>query len=453
MNNIVLKKILQSKKEWIYNRKKTQPFNTFHYKISKTNKNFIDALQAVRPSYILEIKKASPSLGTIRKKFNIIEIVKVYNKYASAISVLTDSQYFQGDFNYLSIVRSNSNLPILCKDFIIDPYQIYLARYYQADAILLMLSVLNDCDYQHLASVAQTMNMNILTEVNNKKELKRAINLKCNIIGINNRNLNDLTIDMHKTKLMAPLLPKTTTIVSESGYSNYKYIRKFTKLVNSFLIGSHLMKQNDLNTAIKKIILGKNKICGLTKPEDSKISANAGAIYGGMIFVPTSPRYISLDIAKKIIKEKNLRYIGIFKDEEINLVIFYAINLNLYAVQLHGSENQLYINKLALKLPNTIHIWKSVGIKNKICLYAMNHVHKYIYDNNIGGSGKTFDWKLLVNKIPNNVLLAGGLNLNNCVTASYLGFSGLDFNSGVEITAGIKSAVKIFEVFKKLRYY
>ncbi|QTM69260.1 bifunctional indole-3-glycerol-phosphate synthase TrpC/phosphoribosylanthranilate isomerase TrpF, partial [Buchnera aphidicola (Hormaphis cornu)] len=312
MQRNILKEIISYKINWIDRRKKIQPLASFRDKIKKTKRNFKKSLQKDRLSFILELKKASPSLGVIKKDFNIKKILKVYKKYATAISVLTDSQFFQGDFEFLSIVHAHTIQPILCKDFFIDPYQIYLARYYQADAILLILSILNDEEYLFLSKTAKSMNMHILTEINNNTELERAISLKAEIIGINNRNLKNFIIDINITKNLAYKIPKKIIIISESGISNYQTVKKLSKFVHGFLIGSALMKSSDLDLAVRRIIFGNNKICGLTLLEDVKVSKKAGAIYAGMIFAHQSPRKILLENAAKIIHTVPLRYVGVF---------------------------------------------------------------------------------------------------------------------------------------------
>ncbi|MDI4472554.1 anthranilate phosphoribosyltransferase, partial [Escherichia coli] len=140
----VLAKIVADKAIWVETRKQQQPLASFQNEVQPSTRHFYDALQGARTAFILECKKASPSKGVIRDDFDPARIAAIYKHYASAISVLTDEKYFQGSFDFLPIVSQIAPQPILCKDFIIDPYQIYLARYYQADACLLMLSVLDD---------------------------------------------------------------------------------------------------------------------------------------------------------------------------------------------------------------------------------------------------------------------------------------------------------------------
>lgn len=203
----VLVKIVKDKAIWVEERKKQQPLDDFQSSLSLSDRSFYDALKTGKTEFILECKKASPSKGLIRDDFDLNYIASVYNNHASAISVLTDEKYFQGNFDFLPIIRNQVSQPILCKDFMIDAYQVYLARHYSADAILLMLSVLDDAQYKELADIAHSLNMGILTEVSNEEELHRAVALNAKVIGINNRNLRDLSTDLNRTKELAPLLP------------------------------------------------------------------------------------------------------------------------------------------------------------------------------------------------------------------------------------------------------
>ncbi|QHM71156.1 Tryptophan biosynthesis protein TrpCF [Mixta intestinalis] len=150
MQETVLNHIVRDKALWIEQRKQAQPLASFQQQLTPSTRSFYHALQGARTAFILECKKASPSKGVIRAEFDPLAIAHVYKDYASAVSVLTDEKYFQGSFDFLPLVSAAITQPVLCKDFIIDPFQIYLARHYQADAILLMLSVLDDEQYRSL---------------------------------------------------------------------------------------------------------------------------------------------------------------------------------------------------------------------------------------------------------------------------------------------------------------
>ncbi|HAP81687.1 MAG TPA: bifunctional indole-3-glycerol phosphate synthase/phosphoribosylanthranilate isomerase, partial [Enterobacteriaceae bacterium] len=263
----VLAKIVADKAIWVEARKAQQPLASFQNDIVPSERHFYDALRGARTAFILECKKASPSKGVIRDDFDPARIAEVYKHHASAISVLTDEKYFQGSFDFLPIVSQIAPQPVLCKDFIIDAYQIYLARFYQADACLLMLSVLDDEQYRQLAAVAHSLNMGVLTEVSNEEELERAIALEAKVVGINNRDLRDLSIDLDRTRQLAPRLGAGVTVISESGINNYAQVRELSHFASGFLIGSALMGQDDLNAAVRSVLLGENKVCGLTRPE------------------------------------------------------------------------------------------------------------------------------------------------------------------------------------------
>lgn len=453
MKETVLQKIVYDKINWIKSRKQKEPLTNFRHKINTETRNFYDSLKTKKPSFILEIKKKSPSLGVIRKNFNLIKIAAIYKKYASSISVLTEEKYFDGNLEFINIVRENTHQPILCKDFFIDPYQVYLARYYNADAILLMLSILDDRQYLEMSKIAKKLKMDVLTEVNNIEEIHRAIKLKSLIIGINNRNLHDLSIDFNRTRMLSKFIKKDAIIISESGIEKYYQIKELSKFVNGFLIGSNLMSKKNLDISIRSIILGDNKVCGLTLRNDIKIAEKYGAIYGGLIFIKTSCRNINIKTAKKIILNSTLRHIGVFQNATISTIVKIATELDLYAVQLHGQENQKYIDQLRNTLPKNIKIWKAFSIKLKLPKLNWNNVSTYIFDSCYGGSNTSFNWSLLKNQILDNVILAGGINTDNCVIASQLNCAGLDLNSGIEKSPGIKDYNKIKLVFKKLRYF
>ena len=449
----VLHKIVRDKEIWVAARKEQQPLASFQNEITQSQRSFYHALQGARTAFILECKKASPSKGTIRDNFDPVEIASVYKDYASAISVLTDEKYFQGSFDFLPLVSKTVTQPVLCKDFIIDPYQIHLARFYQADAILLMLSVLNDEQYIQLAAVAHSLNMGVLTEASNEEELDRAVQLKAKVVGINNRDLRDLSIDLDRTRQLAPRVPHGVTVISESGINTYGQIRELSRFANGFLIGSALMSEDDLSSAVRRVLLGDNKVCGLTRAEDAKAAHEAGAIYGGLIFVEASPRFVTQAQASEVQKGAPLKYVGVFRDQPVAETAHTAQTLNLTAVQLHGDEDQAYIDTLREALPSGVQIWKALSVKDSIPARDLNRVDRYVLDNGKGGTGHRFDWSTLEGQDLSNVLLAGGLGADNCVQAAQLGCAGLDFNSGVESEPGIKDAEKITAVFQTLRAY
>lgn len=453
MQDTVLAKIVADKAIWVETRKQQQPLATFQNTIMPSTRSFYHALCGTRTAFILECKKASPSKGLIRQDFDPARIASVYKEYASAISVLTDEKYFQGSFNFLPVVSAIVTQPVLCKDFIIDPYQIYLARHYRADACLLMLSVLNDEQYRQLAAVAHSLNMGVLTEVSNEDELARAILLEAKVVGINNRNLRDLSICLDRTRQLAPRLGPGVTVISESGINHYAQVRELSRFASGFLIGSALMSEDNLTAAVRRVLLGENKVCGLTRVQDALAAYDAGAIYGGLIFVPDSPRAITVQQARTVMSAAPLRYVGVIRNLSIDAAVHLATTLHLHALQLHGSEDQAWINALRTALPDSIAIWKALSVQDTLPARNLEHVSRYVLDNGQGGSGQRFDWSLLAGEKLDNVILAGGLGADNCVEAAQAGCAGLDFNSGVESAPGIKDANKLAAVFRTLRAY
>lgn len=451
----VLDKIVADKKIELAARKAKRPLESFKHQAVATTRDFYKALAASGTQFILECKKASPSKGLIREPFDLAEITSVYKNYASCISVLTDEKYFQGSFDYLEFVRSQVEQPLICKDFFIDEYQIYMARIYGGDAILLMLSVLDDDQYQQLAAVAQSLNMAILTEVSNEQEVHRALALDAQIIGINNRDLRDLSTNLATTEQLRKLIPAEKVVISESGIYSHQDVKRLAPLCNGFLIGSSLMAERDLERACRSVILGENKVCGLTRSEDAMNAYNSGAVFGGLIFAPKSPRYVDLDCALQITQSAPLAFVGVFVNASIKDVVEHAQSLKLAAVQLHGQEDQTYINQLRPLLPSSCQIWKAQAVKDSLPA-PVDGVDRHLYDTHsdtqAGGTGKTFDWSILEHA-SSPFMLAGGLNANNIQGALYQGALGLDLNSGVEQSAGKKCQNKLNDAFISIRKY
>lgn len=453
----ILQKIVQDKAIWVAQKQQAFPLSEFQAKITKSERNFYAAMKQGThdvPAYILECKKASPSKGLIRAEFDLDAIAQVYKHYATAISVLTDEQYFQGDFAYLNQVSEQTNQPILCKDFMISAYQVYLARFHQADAILLMLSVLDDETYRELAEVAHSLGMGILTETSNEAEFERALALGAKVIGVNNRDLHTLTIDMNRIVQLVEKyqaqIPSDVCLVSESGIYDHQQVKTIKPFAKAFLIGSSLMGSSDLNNAVRNVIYGENKVCGLTRVEDIQAVYQLGYLYGGLIFAEGSPRQLSLRQAQELVVHAPLRYVGVFQNQAVEFVEKIAKQLSLFAVQLHGDEDESYIAELAEKLGEGIQIWKALSVSTEagqIHFMGNPRVSRYVLDaqhgTQQGGTGKTFDWSLIPRSLKNKALLAGGISPDNIEQALAQGCLGVDLNSGVEQAKGVKDLVKL----------
>ena len=225
-----------------------------------------DFLAALRngktsPALIAEVKKASPSKGIIRADFNPVAIAKAYEEGgASCLSVLTDSKFFQGSFDNLSLVRQTVDLPLLCKEFIIYPYQIYFARAKGADAVLLIAAILKDQDLKYFVKIVKSLGMTPLIEVHTLEELDRVLAIDgVTLVGINNRNLQDFSVSLSTTKDILEarkevLQSRNILVVSESGLHTPKDL-DFVKDAGAeaVLIGESLVKQSDLQAAIKNL--------------------------------------------------------------------------------------------------------------------------------------------------------------------------------------------------------
>lgn len=424
-------------------------------------RDFRAALAKPGRRFIMECKRASPSQGVIRRQFTLAEIGKSYDGIADVISVLTDETYFGGHLDHLAEVRALTSAPILRKDFTLEPYQVREAWAHGADAILLMLSVLDDAGYRACAAEAKRLGLGILTEVHDAGELARAIALNAEIIGINNRDLRTLQIDLALTEHLAPQIPAGRLVVSESGIADHADVRRLGCHAKAFLVGSSLMKAAQVDLAARELAFGAVKICGLTRPEDVLAAYQLGAVYGGLIFAPESPRRISALRAKALQHIAPLRFVGVFSRNDIDEIVATARELNLYAVQLHGEFSETDIVTVKSLLPG-VEVWQvqRLGAADPGALSSLDArataADRILFDSSIGGAlggnGTAFDWTMLQALNPRQrYVLAGGLNPDNIGAAAALGCGVLDVNSGVESAPGVKDETKLRALFQALR--
>jgi len=221
--------------------------------------DFASALGGEGVQLIAEVKKASPSKGIIRYDFNPVEVAQIYaSNGASAISVLTETRYFQGSLNHLKDIRDalgNKRLPLLRKDFICDPYQVYESRAYGADSLLLIVAILTPEKLKELLWLSHELNMSCLVEVHDEAELEIALRSGARIIGINNRDLTTFTVDLTTTERLRPLIPQDRIVVSESGIKDRSDIEKLRQWsVDAFLIGESLMSAPDIAARMKELL-------------------------------------------------------------------------------------------------------------------------------------------------------------------------------------------------------
>lgn len=247
----MLKEIIKNKKEELEISKKIMHLSLFQNNIKNSERDFKGALSKNGLRLIAEFKRASPSKNIVNKNFDIKKILGVYNKYADAISVITDKKYFNGSLTDLEEASRLTKLPLLRKDFIIDEYQIYESRLYNADAILLIVSILKDDEIKKFIEIAKKYKMGCIVEVHTEEELNRALDCNVDIIGINNRDLNTLEINTNTTLRLADKIPKGKIIVSESGISSKEYLEKIKNKVNAILVGTTFMNSNNLEKEIK----------------------------------------------------------------------------------------------------------------------------------------------------------------------------------------------------------
>ncbi len=258
----ILKKILDHKRVEVASAKASMPLSDLRARLSglPPARGFAASLErtatAGRTAIIAEVKKGSPSKGVIRADFDHLAIASVYAENgASCISVLTDAHFFLGNLAFLSEIRKVVDIPLLRKEFIFDPYQVYEARGAGADAILLIAALLDLPRLKDLGSLARELGLDVLLEVHDKEELETALETDCRLIGINNRSLRTFVTDLATTEQLAPLVPADRLIVAESGINTREEIVRLRNAgAKAFLIGESLMRESDIGAKLRELL-------------------------------------------------------------------------------------------------------------------------------------------------------------------------------------------------------
>ena len=430
---------------------------------SDTGFPFEAALRQQDFNFICEVKKASPSKGIIAEHFPYLDIAKEYEVAgAAAISVLTEPDFFKGDKKYLQEIASTVKIPVLRKDFIIDEYQIYQAKVWGASAILLICACLDVPTLTKFRELADSLGLSSLVEAHDEQEVQMAIDCGARIIGVNNRNLKDFTVDVQNSVRLRNLVQDDVIFVSESGLETPEDIQ----VLRDNNIGVALMGETFMRSPnkIEKLayLYGptyytpKVKMCGISKVETIPAVVEAKPDYMGLVFAP-SKRQVTVEQAKTLVealhkqcKEQNdtvsIKTVGVFVNETIDNLVTIANEVNLDVVQLHGDEDEAFIQ--SLKERTNVEVWKAIQIRSAADAEAWidSSADMLLFDayhkDERGGTGDVFDWSCL-DTFERPFMLAGGIDSTNVARAiRTVRPYGIDISSGIE-TNGVKDDEKI----------
>ena len=430
---------------------------------SDTGFPFEAALRQQDFNFICEVKKASPSKGIIAEHFPYLDIAKEYEVAgAAAISVLTEPDFFKGDKKYLQEIASTVKIPVLRKDFIIDEYQIYQAKVWGASAILLICACLDVPTLTKFRELADSLGLSSLVEAHDEQEVQMAIDCGARIIGVNNRNLKDFTVDVQNSVRLRNLVQDDVIFVSESGLETPDDIQ----VLRDNNIGVALMGETFMRSPnkIEKLayLYGptyytpKVKMCGISKVDTIPAVVEAKPDYMGLVFAP-SKRQVTMEQAKMLVealynqcKEQNntvsIKTVGVFVNETLDNLVAIAREANLDAVQLHGDEDEAFIQ--SLKERTNVEVWKAVQIRSAADaeVWIDSSADMLLFDayhkGERGGTGDVFDWSCL-DTFERPFMLAGGIDSTNVARAiRTVRPYGIDISSGIE-TNGVKDDEKI----------
>ena len=453
----ILEAIVERKRRDVSARLAGSSVESLRSQAEPSRRSLRAALARPGARFIMEVKRASPSQGLLRDQADPQSIAAAYAGAADAVSVLTDNPFFHGSLDDLAKVRLVFDGPILAKDFVVDPRQVPEARRHGADAVLAMLSVLTPAEAEQVIAEARRLGMEVIVEVHDEAQVEQALALDAPIIGINNRDLHTLEVDLAVTERLAPLIPADRLVVAESGIGGRADVDRLAGHADAFLVGSSLMRSPDPGRAARSLAFGRVKVCGLTSAADARLAAGR-ATHGGMIFVAESRRRISRSEALPVAeaaRASGLETVGVFRNTRLMQVAETARALALDVVQLHGEEDPDYIAALRNLVGGDTEIWavSAVGARQP---YRRTGADRTIYDSErdgrCGGTGRAFDWARLRDSGALGAdVVAGGLFPGNAAAAARLGAFALDVNSGVESAPGRKDEVKIQAFFEALR--
>ena len=430
---------------------------------SDTGFPFEVALRQQDFNFICEVKKASPSKGIIAEHFPYLDIAKEYEVAgAAAISVLTEPDFFKGDKKYLQEIASTVKIPVLRKDFIIDEYQIYQAKVWGASAILLICACLDVPTLTKFRELADSLGLSSLVEAHDEKEVQMAIDCGARIIGVNNRNLKDFTVDVQNSVRLRNLVQDDVIFVSESGLETPEDIQ----VLRDNNIGVALMGETFMRSPNKVEKLAylygpiyytpKVKMCGISKVETIPAIIDAEPDYMGLVFAP-SKRQVTVEQAKTLVEELHKQYavrynsetiktVGVFVNETIENLLKIAEEIKLDVIQLHGDEDETFIQ--ILKEQSNVEVWKAVQIRSAADAekWIDSSADMLLFDayhkDERGGTGEVFDWSSL-DEFERPFMLAGGIDSTNVARAiRTVRPYGIDISSGIE-TNGVKDDEKM----------
>ena len=430
---------------------------------SDTGFPFEAALRQQDFNFICEVKKASPSKGIIAEHFPYLDIAKEYEVAgAAAISVLTEPDFFKGNKKYLQEIASTVKIPVLRKDFIIDEYQIYQAKVWGASAILLICACLDVPTLTKFRELADSLGLSSLVEAHDEHEVQMAIDCGARIIGVNNRNLKDFTVDVQNSVRLRNLVQDDVIFVSESGLETPEDIQ----VLRDNNIGVALMGETFMRSPNKVEKLAylygptyytpKVKMCGISKVETIPAIIDAKPDYMGLVFAP-SKRQVTVEQAKTLVEELHKQYtvrynsetiktVGVFVNETVENLLKIAEEVKLDVIQLHGDEDESFIQ--ILKEQSNVEVWKAVQVRSAADAekWIDSSADMLLFDayhkDERGGTGEVFDWSSL-DEFERPFMLAGGIDSTNVARAiRTVRPYGIDISSGIE-TEGVKDNEKM----------
>lgn len=458
-----LSKILAAKREEVAETKRRCPLEGLVARLERRDaaRGFCRALSKPGVRVIAEIKRASPSKGDLRLDLDPAALAHMYESGGAAcLSVLTEPAFFKGSIADFSAARDAVSLPVLRKDFILEPYQVFETAAAGADAMLLILRCVTESEASELLRLALALGLDVLVECYDAADARRIPVIFAGIpsetlrehvaVGINNRDLSTFQTEVSHAAEVAKGLPDGLTVVALSGIAGRRDVQTLQTLgINRFLVGEALVRSVDATATLREWrepLAPGVKICGIRYPETAVYCVNRGAGALGAVFYPPSPRYVSPAVARTLFDgiPESVARVGVFVNQPVDAVLDTARTARLTTVQLHGAESPAAMRAVADAGFRVVKAVKSAGEAATLPSFV-GPLLECSRGTLPGGNGASWNWaeaKTLAAHRP--IAIAGGLTPENLVNASEAsGAVALDVSSGAESSPGVKDCVKI----------
>ena len=383
-----LRFIVARTRETLEKRKRRKPLRKFEEELEASRRGLEAMLQRKSTSVLLSCQRTRPGLEKKPLRRAFPELAVASDAIADAVLVSTERHFHSGEMGDLRAVSNAVSLPVVMDDFIVDPWQVAEARLREADAVVLRLSILDDMAYRLCHEAADRWDVDVLTEVSDKEEMRRAVRLRARIIVIQNRDLETGKVDLSRTERLAAEAPPERVVLSSGGVDDRQTLRNLRKHVDGFVVDPELTRRDDVDVALRRMVFGGVRIDGISQSGDARLAWMSGATWGGLVFDPDSDRSVNAKTAASICLSAPLAWCGIFdvRDDPADAAAI-AKQLRLSAIDLRGGADRKMTRAWRRALPESAELWVAAATRSEAREALAGGAARYVSGKAVPGDG------------------------------------------------------------------